>query len=159
MSHWYGDLWCAGSHTRLPVLTVPVRPTFLGIAMALFFQCMNALLGLADTIRGGLRWALVAYTVALFSFLTMPILIDMCYLSLEYINNRGFAGCDEYFPGPLGYDELLNTKPTATFYDFTFPMNQWLADGLLVGTISSSVAWVFNVVCSCSCIVATPFIP
>ena len=113
---------------------------FLGIATILFFQCMSALLGLANTIRGRLRWALVAYTVALFSFSTMPILIDMCYLSLEYINNREFADCDEYFPGPLGYDEVLNTKPTATFYDVTFPMNQWLADGLLVGAVSNLVA-------------------
>ena len=140
MSHWHDNLWYAGSHTRPPVLTAPVRTIFLGIAMALFFRCMNALLGPANAIKGGIRWALVAYTVALFSFLTMPILIDMCYLSLEYVDNREFAVCEEYDPGPLGYDELLNTKPTATLHDVTFPMNQWLADGLLVGAISSSVA-------------------
>ena len=159
MSRWDGNIWYDNPHTRPSMLTGPVRIVFLGIAVALFFRCMSALLGPANTMKSGIRCALVAHTVALFSFLTIPILIDMYYLFLEYISNREFTGGDEYFPGPLGYDVFLTTKPLATFFDVMFPLNQWLADGLLVSAVSKSAADVFNIGRSCSCTVAMSSIP
>ena len=62
-----------------------------------------------------------------------------------YINNRGFPGGGKYPPGPIGYIYIISTEATTTVLNVMFPLNQWLADGLLVGPISNLVAWVFNV--------------
>ena len=118
---------------------MPARPIFLGIAVALFFRCMDVLLGPANTIGRGIRWAPVVHTVALFSFMTVPIWIDPDYLPIEYVNNREFPGNDEFPPGPFGYSISLGTKAINVVFDIMFPLNQWLADGLLVGPISNSV--------------------
>jgi len=79
-----------------------------------------------------MRWALVAHTAALFLFLTIPLAIAFDYLSTEYVNNREFPGDDEFPPGPMGYDALLALKATTTVFYAMFPLNQWLADGLLL---------------------------
>ena len=127
------------------MVTVPIGLAFLGIVVALFFQCTATLLDRANPIRKGIKWTLVAHTVALFFFLTIPFGIYFNYLSIDYINNREFPGNDEFPPGPLGYTGLLNLKATTTVFDAMFPLNQWLADGLLVSPILNSVASVYNV--------------
>ena len=116
------------------MLTVPVGLTFLGIAVALFFQCMTTLLSPANPIRKGIRWALVAHTVALFSFLTISVGIPFNNMSIEYIDNREFRD-DKYPPGPLGYDDFLSLKSAITVFYVMFPLNQRLTDGLLVSSI------------------------
>ena len=82
----------------------------------------------------------VVHTVALFLFLTIPIGIDIDYLAIEYINNREFPGNDELPPGPVGYDVIISATETTTVFNVMFPLNQWLADGLLVCPISNSAA-------------------
>ena len=141
------------------MLTVPVGLTFLGIVVALFFQCMAALLNPANPIRKGIRWALVAHTIALFLFVAIPFGIDFNYLLIEYINNREFPGSGEFPPGPLGYDGLLTLEATATVFSAMFPLNQWLADGLLVSPTLNSVASVHNGGRSSSYIGVISFIP
>ena len=141
------------------MLTVHVGLTFLGIVVALFFRCMATLLNPANPIRKGIRWALVVHTVALFLFLTIPFGIGFDDLSIEYINNREFPGNDEFPPGPVGYGDLLGLKATTTVLDAMFPLNQWLADGLLVSPILNSVAPVYNVGFSSSYIGVISFIP
>ena len=130
----------------------------LGIVVALFFQCMATLLNPANPIRKRIRWALVAHTVTLFLFLTIPYGIDFDYLSTEYINNREFPGDDEFLPGPIGYDNFLGLKATTIVFDAMFPLNQWLADGLLVSLILNSGASVYNVARSSSYIGVISFI-
>ena len=121
------------------MLTVAVRPLFLGIVVALFFQCMSVLLSPVNPMKRGVKWGLIAHTVAMFLFLTIPAGIDLNYLSTCSINYRDFPGDDEYDPGPLGCYETLSTEAAATAFTVMFPLNQWLADGLLVGHISNSV--------------------
>ena len=121
---WPTHLRIHAHHTRWTHL--------LGIVVALFFQCMATLLNPPNPIRKGIRWALVAHTVALFLFLIIPFGIDFDYFSTEYINNRVFPGNDKFPPGPIGYDGLLVLKATNTVFNAMFPLNQWLADGLLV---------------------------
>jgi hypothetical protein len=101
---------------------------------------MATLLSPANPIKKGIRRALVAHTIALFLFLTISFGIDFNYLSIEYINNREFPGNDEFAPGPMGYDDLLDSGTITTVFNVMFPLNQWLADGLLVGLIRNSVA-------------------
>ena len=122
---------------------------------------MGVLLSPANQIRRSIKWGLVAHTVAMFSFLTMPTGIDLNNKSIGYINDRNFPGNDEYPLGPFGYEDFLSNPKvaTSTVYVCMFPLNQWLADGLLVCSISNSVTLVFNGGRSTSCIVAMSFIP
>ena len=66
--------------------------------------------------------------------------ISLHYPSVIYVNYREFPGNDEFPPGPLGYDSILSTKAAGIVLAVMFPLNQWLADGLLVGLIRNSVA-------------------
>ena len=136
----YGAL----THTCASLLIAPVGLTLLGIVVALFLQCMATLLSPANPIEKGVRWALVAHTTALFLFLTIAFGIGFEYLSIEYINNREFPGDDEFPPGPIGYGDFLALKATVAIFNAMFPLSQWLADGLLVSPILSSVASVFK---------------
>ena len=132
---------------------------FTGIAVALFFQCMGVLTSPTNPIRRGVKWALIAHTVAMFSFLTIPYGIALSNESTMYIDDREFPGSYEYPPGPIGYLDILSSGPTIIVFNIMFPLNQWLADGLLVRPISNSVALAFNVGHSPSCIVVMSFIP
>ena len=129
-----------GTLTHPSILTVRGRHIPLGIVVALFFQCMGALLSPVNTISRGIRWVFVVHTVALFLFLTIPVGIDLDYLAVEYINNREFPGNDELPPGPAGYDDIISATETTTVFNVMFHLNQWLADGLLVSPTSNSVA-------------------
>ena len=140
------------------MLTVPVGLDFLGIVVALFFRCMATLLSPANSIRKGTRLILVAHTVALLLFLTIPLGIDFYYLSIEYIDSREFPGDDQVPPGPIGYDGLLALKPVATVFDAMFPLNQWLADGLLVSPTLNLATSVYNVGRAFSYTAVTSFI-
>ena len=92
--------------------------------------------------RKSIKWALIAHTVAMFLLSTIHVGIDLGLTSIEYINNREFTGGGGYSPGPSGYDDFLVFLATApvVVYNCVFPLNQWLADGLLVGLISNPVA-------------------
>jgi hypothetical protein len=150
----YGTL----THASAYPFSLLVSLIFLGIAVALFFQCLGVLLGSANPIGRATKWALVVHTAAMFLFLTTTFGVDICYEFICYINNREFPGSDEYPPGPIGYDYTLDAKVATTVLYVMFPLNQWLADGLLVGPISNPAARVFNVGYSPSCIVAMAFI-
>lgn len=132
MLHWRGSLWWAVPFISLSVLILLVRPTIPGIVVVLFFRCMGALLDPVNRTSRGTNWALVAHTVAMFSFLTIPIPMVLHKLSNWYINNRNFPGDDEDPPGPFGYSGFVDPKPIKVAYALMFPLNQWLADGLLV---------------------------
>ena len=141
------------------MLTVSVGLAFLGIAVALFFQCMATLLDPANPMRKGMRWALVAHTVAMLLFLTISVGIPYDEVSIEYIGHREFPGNDGLPPGPVGYDAVLTFKAAITIFSAMFPLNQWLSDGLLVSPILNSVASVYNVGRDSSYIGAISFIP
>ena len=102
---------------------------------------MATLLRPTDRSREGIRWTLVAHTIALFLFLTIQKGIGFYNLSIEYINIREFPGNDEFPPGPTGYNGLLDLKAGITLANAMFPLNQWLADGFLVSPILSSPLW------------------
>ena len=85
---------------------------------------MAALINPANPIKRGIKWALVAHTIALFSVLTIPIGIGFNHLFIEYINNRGFPGNGDYPPGPLGYDGILDFDATTVVFEVMFPLNQ-----------------------------------
>ena len=109
-----------------------------GIVIALFFQCMTALLGSTNRMRKGYSWGLVAHTVALFSVATMSLAIDLFFLSVAYIDAREFPGADGLPSGPLGYLVLPKFLVLASISNSVIQVNQWLVDGLLVSPMLKS---------------------
>jgi hypothetical protein len=120
---------------------------------------MGVLLNPVKPIERGIKWSVIIHTVAMFSFLTTIFAICIIYLPTEYIDNREYPGVGENPPASLGYDSTLNNDAVATVYNVMFPLNQWLADGLLVGSSRNQVASVFDAGCSSSYIVVMSFTP
>ena len=118
---------------------IPVRFVSLGIVTALFFHCMGVLLSPTNPIKKSVKWALVVHTMLMFSFLTIPVALDLNVASVTYIDDREFPGNEESSPGPIGWLRILSAKSIGTIFLVMFPFNQWLADGLLVGPVPNSV--------------------
>lgn len=112
----------------------------LGIVFILFFQCMGALLNPTNGTGVGTRRLLVVHTVAMFLFVTMYTAVNLQMQFTAYIDNRGFPGFGDLPPGPLGFQYILYHKPSGIISTIMFLLNNWLADGLLVGVVLSSTA-------------------
>ena len=110
----------------------------LGVVVALFFQCMAALLNYNNRMKRGIKWGLVAHTMAMFSLISIGCIIAGLRRSDAFIDNRQFPGTGvEAPPGPLGFIEVGSTTARVSY--LVAPLNQWLADGLLVRIILGSV--------------------
>ena len=117
-----------------PALTFPASSTILGIVVILFFRCMGAFLNRPREM--GIRWGLVAHTVAMFSIVTTNTAMSLHVQSLSYIDNREFPGTyGALDPGPLGYQLLIYSRPINAVPYIMFFLNNWLADGLLVSFV------------------------
>jgi hypothetical protein len=145
---------------RLSVLTLSVRFTIQGIVIVLLFQCMSALLDPVHHTAKGFKWGLVAHTVAMFLTATIGVVTSRNIFSSSFIDRREFHGVEGYPSGPTGYQNFANLNEgfVIKVVRLMFPLNQWLADGLLVSSASDSVAQVPNVGHYFSCIVVTLFI-
>ena len=123
-------------HTRpfiLFLLTSFARFIVLGIVIVMFFQCITALFDPANRRREGTKWALVIYTVLMFSFVTIYTGMISHILSISFVDNREFPGAgDKFPPGPIGYKTFIYPKAITTVPSLMFLLNNWLADGLLV---------------------------
>jgi hypothetical protein len=76
----------------------------------------------------------------MFSFVTVYIGMCLDLQSLSYIDDRAFPGEGKVIPqGPFGFQELLSNHPDNVVPNIMFLLNSWLADGLLVRTISEPV--------------------
>lgn len=105
---------------------------FYGIVVVLFFRCLGALISPANPTTGGTKWLLVAHTVVMFFFVTVFTATNLDILSISYIDNRDFPGIKELPPGALGYQHLTFSHTAGVVSTFTFLLNNWLADGLLL---------------------------
>jgi hypothetical protein len=114
----------------------PGHSVSLGVVIVLVFQCMGALFNPVNRAMEGIRWGLVAYTVAMFSIVTTLIAMNLDIQSISYVDNRAFPGSDVAPPGPFGYQFTLYSKPFSIIPNFLFPLNNWLADGLLVSCLT-----------------------
>ena len=120
---------------------------------------MVALLSSGDRAKRDVRWGLVAYTMALFSFLTIALGIDLYLDRTLFIDNREFPGNDISPPGPLGYSDSITYDVINLVYFILYPLTQWLNDGFLVCSTSNTVVLVLHLYWSSSCIVAASFTP
>ena len=107
----------------------------LGIVVILFFQCMGALLNPAGRSREGIKWRLVAHTVAMFLIVTISTSANLDLYSISLIDNREFPGLSIFVPGPFGYQNYINTAAICVIPNVAFIVNTCLADGFLVSSI------------------------
>jgi hypothetical protein len=104
---------------------------------------MGALLNPVNRTKGGIKWALVVHTVLMFSLFTIDVGTSLDVQSISYIEKREFPGVrGEVPPGPFGYQEVIYSKAISTVPNIVFQLNQWLADGFLVRSVSTSATWV-----------------
>ena len=143
------QIWTGVSSARYSMVRQPVclctrshstaRSTIPGIVIVLFFRCMKALLNPPNRARDGIKWGLVAHTVAMFSLATMSIGTGLNAMSISYVDNREFPGLGDIVPGPLGYTDLPKFHSVNAVSNSAVQLNQWLADGLLVSSAPKSV--------------------
>ena len=107
----------------------------LGVLVMLFFQCMASLLDPANRKREGIKWGLVSYTVVMFLCATVVIGTANNIASISFIDNHDFPGVKGVlYPGLVGYQEVVYFKAINVIPNATFPLNNWLANGLLVSS-------------------------
>ena len=130
-----------GMHSRSPSTRrfihahLFVRRFISGMLVVLFFKCMVALFSPVHRSGEGIKWGLVSFTVVMFSLGTVHTALDLNFLSVSYVDNREFPGVEGmYVPGPMGYQGTVSLKPINVVPYATFPVNSWLADGLLVSS-------------------------
>ena len=138
---------CHGPYVPTSLPTLPFRSIVLGVAIAMFFRCMIALLDPVGRMGKDIKWGSVAHTVAMFLVLTTSTVLGLEMKSVAYVDNRDFHGGDEALLGPLGYyDRILSFRAISAAFSIALPLNQWLADGLLVRTSNT----VSNPIIPCS---------
>ena len=111
----------------------PIRMIYHpGIIIHLFLQCMSVLLNPINRTRGGIK-LLVAHTVAMFSMVTAFTVI---YLNAQHVSYTSTQTCGPY--SPLGQETTFLYSGPGHAFRFLFPLNQSLADGLLVSDTFNS---------------------
>lgn len=103
-----------------------------GVVVVLFFHCMGALLDPTNRTNKGIKWALVAHTVATFLFVTVATGMNFDYQSIAYIDNREFPGTSGHAPGPIGYQDSIFAHADNVVPNIMFLLNTCLTDGLLL---------------------------
>ena len=93
-----------------------------------FFRCMAAFFRSAYRREEGIKWGLVSYTVAMFSFVTVYTAINLRIQSNSFTNGGDF--CDE----AIVYQYMSRPTAFGLIPNVMFSLNNWLADGLLVGS-------------------------
>ena len=119
-------------HIRLSVLTSFVR-LILGIVIVLFFKSIVALFDPVHRRGEPVKWGLVTYTMVMFLLVTIGTALQLDAYSISYIDNRNFPDVEGViFPGPFGYQQLMNPEAIVIIPNAVSSLNIWLADGFLV---------------------------
>lgn len=100
----------------------------LGVVVVIFFHCMEALLSPNRRGQRGVKWPLVAHTVAMFSFVTVSVVTGLYVAVINFIDNRDFPGVS----GILAYNANITSTPIGVVSNTPFFLNGLLADGLLL---------------------------
>ena len=134
----YGTCEDPHLHACLSGLTWLIR-FILGIFVAVFLQCMAALFNPFHRRGEPIKWGLVSYTIAMFSVATISAGMSIRNESVAYIDDREFPGIKGVLPpGPLGYRQFTSSKALEVIPTAMFALSNWLADGLLVSSLSDA---------------------
>lgn len=116
---------------------------------------MSALLNPVNGVKRNVKWALAAHTTAMFATLAIPVAIRLAMESDAWVDNRKFPGGDLRPAGPYGYPWPNNLSG---LHSLGFRLNQWLADGILAGSMLGAAGQALNTACCYRCIVVMLFI-
>lgn len=108
--------------------------------------------------KEGIRWGLVAYTTAAFSFVTIFTATNLHRQSVSFIDDRKYSDYNDASPGPVAYQSAICAKLVYVVPIIMFMLNNWLADGVLVSYAPNLVVQASDVP-ALSFIVATLFTP
>ena len=97
----------------------------------------------------GVKWGLVSYTAAMFSFVTVFTATNLIVQSNSFIDNREFGNQPLALPayyshGPLSYQSIGCPRAFGFIPSLMFLLNYWLADGLLVSSLFCAACTVSN---------------
>lgn len=118
------------------------------ILVALFFQCMGALLNSVNARTRAVKWGLVVHTSFMFTLVAVCGAMYANSQLISYIDKRRFPGVDESPFGSLGYNWLHDGDAITVAPAFLFILNQCLADGFLVSFVRCPAAQVSHICCS-----------
>jgi len=104
------------------------------VLVVVFFQRVAALFNPVCRKRDGIKWGIVSYTVAMFSFVTVHTTMHLNNQSVSFIDNRQFTDPDGALIGPYGYQSVIRLKPLDIIPNPTYLTNNLPADGLPVGS-------------------------
>ena len=104
--------------------------------VVLFFRCMADMLNPVHRRGKDIKWGLISYTAVMFALVTAFTGMQLNLQFISYIDNREFPGIEGRVPpGPLGYQSLIYTGAPGIVLNVMFNLGNWLADGLLVGSL------------------------
>ena len=86
----------------------------------------------------GIKWGLVTHTITMFSVVTVGTTMQLYLQSACYVDNREFPGFKGLPGGPLGYRWSIYSGALGIVPNLMFFLNNWLADALLVGSLSDA---------------------
>jgi hypothetical protein len=81
----------------------------------------------------------------MFCIATMGFATEENLEFISFVTNREFPGDDEFPPGPIGYLSTISSNKIELPLAISFPLNQWLADGLLVSFVQSTSLTPFHI--------------
>ena len=119
-----------------PICAHSIRSITLGIVIVLFFKCMFALFSPVHRRGEPVKWGLVSYTIVIFAVETLLTAMNLHLISIAWIDNREYPGVNgETHPGPVGYQFAIAPKAPSIIANTAFTLSDWLANGLLVGSL------------------------
>ena len=121
-----------------PFTLISIVRFILGVIIMLSFRSMIAMLNPIHRRGEGIRWWLVSYTMAMFSFVTVYTAVNLHIQSESFIDNRkDITDGDSTVvsSGPLYYQLNIHTTALGLIPNTMFSLNNWLADGFLVSSL------------------------
>ena len=97
---------------------------------------MHALLNPVNPTKKGIEWPLVIHTTAIFLFITISTGTTLYTQSNSYIDDREFPGTFLLPRGPIGFQFLIYSDAVSIVPFIMFILNNWLAVGLSVSSLS-----------------------
>ena len=106
-----------------------------------FFRCMAALLSPVHSRGEGIKWGLVSYAIATFSFMTMHVAINLHTQSIPPVDNhKSLDNRGSLPPRPVVYQSSIWSGALVIIPTITFLLNNWLVGGPLVSPLSDPAA-------------------
>lgn len=100
----------------------------------MFFQCLGATFSSTNRARVGTNWDLLSYCIAMFSFVTMYIAMDLNLHPFFTLTPENSLETTKHPRAAFGYQWPIHSSELFIVPDFVFMLDNWLVDGPLVSS-------------------------